>query len=245
MNKNKQQQQTLMMLRKLATRVKIPCKLPTRLLSTLPSFNKPTIAIAKQQKTDLWEIDNNTLLVLSRDPDAHDVHQERLIRDIMATDLIEYDQATDVMKNMFESNQLNRLWILPYDITLLVFGTAAFVSVPLVFEYDTARIFAEGLGATLETEDVPTIHSALNVGGWTWTWMEPLIGTASFAILCLQLARTTMKKLEFRPYHHRLQSTRANNLANKFPRYTKSIVKDFGRSQPLRGGKFNPLGTNW
>ena len=27
------------------------------------------------------------------------------------------------------------------------------------------------------------------VGTWTWTWMEPMIGTASFALLCAQFAR--------------------------------------------------------
>lgn len=206
---------------------------------------KPTIASAKQQKTELWELDNITLLLLARDPEAHDVHQERLIRDIMATDGIEYNSASLIMKDIFQSNQVNPLFLLPYDITFVVFGVAAFACVPLVFQYDTATTFAESVHATLDTADIPTVHSFANVGAWTWTWMEPMIGTASFAILCLQLARTTMKKLEFRPYHHSLQSKRANNLASNYPRFTKSIVKDFGRSQPLRGDKFNPLGRTW
>jgi len=233
------------MLQRLTRRSTILFSHLIRTQSTLPLINKPTIATAKAQKSELWELDNDILLLLSRDPEAHAVHQERLIRDIMATDEVPYDNASAVMKAMFVSNQLNPVWTLPYDVTLIVFGCSAFVCCPLVFEFDSAKMFADFFSATLQSEDIPDVHSALNVGGWTWTWMEPIIGTASFSILCLQLARTTMKKLEFRPYHHRLQSTRANNLALQYPKYTKSIVKDFGRSQPLRGNKFNPVGRTW
>jgi hypothetical protein len=207
--------------------------------------NKPTIAMAKEQISELWELDNHTLLVLSRDTEAHDVHQERLIRDIMGKDGIEYDQAANIMKDMFEFNQVHPLVMVPYDVTFLLFGVSAVACVPLVFYFDTAKLFADAVSATLDVEEIPTLHSASNVGAWTWTWMEPMIGTASFSILCLQLARTTMKKLEYRPYFHSLQSKRANDLACQYPRYTKSIVKDFGRSQPLRGEKYNPLGRTW
>lgn len=204
---------------------------------------KPTIAMAKAQKTELWELDNDILLVLSRDSEAHDVHQERLIRDIMAVDNIPYDDAEDVMKAMFKYNQLNHMWMLPYDFTLISTGAAAVVCVPLVFDFEAAKAFADLVSAS--SEEVPAVHSAANVGSWTWTWMEPMIGTASFSILCLQLFKGVMQKLALRPYHDSLQSKRANRLSKAYPTYTKSIVKDFGRSQPLRGNKFNPLGSTW
>ena len=43
----------------------------------------------------------------------------------------------------------------------------------------------------------------------------------------------------------RLRSQDANKRADAYPMYTRSIVKDFGRSQPLRGPKFNPLNKQW
>jgi len=75
--------------------------------------------------------------------------------------------------------------------------------------------------------------------------MEPILGTASFSILCLQLLRGAMVNLAYQPYIDFVHSKRANDLADAYPQYTRSIVKDFGRSQPFRGDKFNPLKRRW
>ena len=59
------------------------------------------------------------------------------------------------------------------------------------------------------------------------------------------LSRRPLSPLRSQPYQDYVQSRRANKLADAYPMYTRSIVKDFGRSQPLRGPKFNPLNKQW
>jgi len=38
------------------------------------------------------------------------------------------------------------------------------------------------------------------VGTWTWTWMEPMIGTASFVLLSFQLIRSHMQRIDLKPF---------------------------------------------
>ena len=64
---------------------------------------------------------------------------------------------------------------------------------PLVFQAEVATAFAQLVHAAPEA---PLESRAFaNVGTWTWAWMEPMIGTASFSILCLQLLRGAMINL--------------------------------------------------
>jgi hypothetical protein len=93
---------------------------------------------------------------------------------------------------------------------------------------------------------VETLDTFWKVGAWTWTWMEPAIGTASFVLLALQvrplaspslaapsnalqgrqcgdgagvqLVRSHMKKIDLKPYHAQLSSMRADRLCTAFPR---------------------------
>ena len=132
---------------------------------------------------------------------------------------------------------------LPLEGGLLLAATGAIVAWPLVFDLAPAKAFADITHASYDELPDPVVW--VNTGTWTWAWMEPLIGTASFSILCLQLFRGQMKKLALKPYTHYVQSRRANRLADRYPQYTRSIVKDFGRSQPLRGLKYNPVGKTW
>ena len=93
-----------------------------------------------------------------------------------------------------------------------------------------------------EIPDVETLDTFWKVGAWTWTWMEPAIGTASFVLLALQvnpsaslrcptrcyvrppvvagvqLVRSHMKKIDLKPYHAQLSSMRADRLCAAFPR---------------------------
>lgn len=38
------------------------------------------------------------------------------------------------------------------------------------------------------------------MGTWTWTWMEPMIGTASFVLLSFQLIRSHMQRIDLKPF---------------------------------------------
>ena len=102
-----------------------------------------------------------------------------------------------------------------------------------------ARESSFTFGASPEAP-IPPGAVAADIGTWTWAWMEPMIGTASFSILCLQLVRSAMVNLAYRPIYAQVLSWRANALADAFPQYDRPIVKDFGRSQPLRSIELGP-----
>ena len=67
-------------------------------------------------------------------------------------------------------------------------SVAGLVTVPMVFGHDTALWFNEhcvGFVPPPESE----LQDWLEVGAWTWGWMEPPLGTISFLILCFQWSR--------------------------------------------------------
>ncbi|KAJ1450756.1 hypothetical protein M885DRAFT_531404 [Pelagophyceae sp. CCMP2097] len=201
---------------------------------------RPTIDQARRMPRFIYEYSNEMLFYAARDMTAHDVHQERLIREIMVVDNIGYDEAAEEMRLMFRHNSEQSWYLMvPFHAGLGICVISALCSVPFVFNPTAATGFAALIGATPEEPLAAGVGMA-NVGSWSWPWMEPLIGTASFAILCLQLLRALMLNLAYRPYLDSVQSYRANSLADAFPQYDRPIVKDFGRSQPLRRLELGP-----
>ena len=214
----------------------------------LLASDKPSIEYARQQPREVFHLSNEALAIAARDSESHDLHQERLIRDIMAIDNVQYEGAAEKMKEVFSANRRGLTMVLPLEAGCVLFAGLSMVCFPLVFHFETSQAFADFVMASYD--EIPETgrwreHGLANTGSWSWTWMEPIIGTASFSILCLQLLRNQMKKLALRPYTNLIRSRRANRLAGLYPQYTRSIVKDFGRSQPLRGRKYNPLGKKW
>ena len=188
----------------------------------------------------IYEYSNEMLFFAARDADAHDVHQERLIREIMVVDEVEYDRAAEAMRQIFRYNiDQSRYLMVPFHAGLALCAVSGVLSLPLVFDYSAATAFASYVGASPEAP-IPPGAVAADIGTWTWAWMEPMIGTASFSILCLQLVRSAMVNLAYRPIYAQVLSWRANALADAFPQYDRPIVKDFGRSQPLRSIELGP-----
>ncbi len=93
--------------------------------------------------------------------------------------------------------------------------------------------FAMWFCASFVKEDLPdpaTLDTMWKVGTWTWTWMEPAIGTASFVLLALQLVRSHMQKIDLKPYRGLVSSWRADRLHRTFPQYEREIVRDYAKS---------------
>ena len=132
-----------------------------------------------------------------------------LPRAYQGRDNIEYDAARERMKEVFRTNyQASAMYELPPFVGLVVSGVAAVVCVPLVFDLETASWFAEQ--ACVDPDEGPgAAPSVATVGSWTWAWMEPMIGTASFSILCLQLFREQMITLAIKARPSRGSRTRA------------------------------------
>ena len=62
------------------------------------------------------------------------------------------------------------------------------------------------------TADFPEpkdLETWLEVGSWSWNWMEPPLGQASFFLLCLQYSRDQMKNIGMKPYTEWLKERRA------------------------------------
>ena len=57
------------------------------------------------------------------------MHQERLIRDIMAKENIQYDEAEVIMKEMFLANTLPTVYLIPYYTGMAICGLAAVAAV--------------------------------------------------------------------------------------------------------------------
>ena len=163
----------------------------------------------------------------------------------MAVDDLEYPKACEKMKEIYKLNEdMSRILLVPLHVGLFGCAFAGVIVVPLVFDHTLAFRFADVIGAE-QMGSLPEEATMATVGEYTWPWMEPIIGTLSFSILCAQLFRGAAVNLAYSPYIEFCQSHRANTLAALYPNYARSIVKQFGRSQPLRGSKFNPLDKTW
>ena len=102
------------------------------------------------------------------------------------------------------------MWIatFPYKLGIFTSVSAAFVSIPLVFDLDTALWFNENFVTTEVAED-KDLETWLEVGSWTWSWNEPVLGTVSFVLLALQFARNQMLNLGAKPYTGAVKNWRA------------------------------------
>jgi len=70
---------------------------------------------------------------------------------------------------------------LPYQVGIWVSLVSGWASIPLVFHLKTAEVFND-LFVTSEhpLPEEGLLDTWLEVGGWTWGWMEPPLGTISF-----------------------------------------------------------------
>ena len=151
---------------------------------------------------------------------VHGAFKERLLREIMRVDGCPYAESYAVLGEMNRKNEeLMWLFQLPYRISIGATALIGLFAVPAVFHRDTALWFCTHFVKN-ETPPVETLDTMWKVGSWTWEWMEPAIGTASFCLLALQLIRSQMVKIDLKPYYGLVSSWRADRLTNAFPRAT-------------------------
>ena len=135
---------------------------------------------------EYFELDNDVLLTLALSGDQP-ARQERLVREVMAVDDVEWEAAMTQLAVIKEYNRrplLVRLSSFPYKVGVMVSAAGALASIPLVFDLNTAIWFNEAFVTT----DVPPpedLETWLETGSWTWNWMEPVLGQISFMLLCL------------------------------------------------------------
>ena len=105
---------------------------------------------------------------------------------------------------------------------------AGFASIPLVFGHDTVEAFNDAF-VTMDSVPESDLATVLEVGSWSWNWMEPPLGTISFFLLCVQYARNQITNIgaSQSPYQAFLYRVRRKKLSKLYPQYDRSILNNF------------------
>ena len=199
------------------------------LCSTISRGFAVSIQTAKEMPKTYNQMHNDLLLSMAilGDPEAR---KERLVREIMAVDNVEWPEAEVQLQTMIASSKRGFFFAtLPQRWGIVVSVTAAFASIPLIFDLDTVLWFNEAF----VTADVPEdrdLETPLEVSIWSWQWMEPVIVQVSFFLLCMQYSRAQLKNLGARRYTQRFRHKRAARLVREYPQYNNNIVSSYFKS---------------
>jgi len=195
-------------------------------------IQKPSKEVANDMGKTFCEMENEPLQIIA-EIGNHQARAEVLRRHIMAVDDVEWDEAGIKLQKIAAKNREGMgLIVLPYKIGIslaVITGVGAF---PMVFDVDVAMAFNE----SMVTMDVPIpsdLDTKLETGAWTWSWMEPVLGTASFTLLAFQYARQQLLNLGLKPFTQMLISKRAKNLCEAFPEYDEGLLHHFVESDPM------------
>lgn len=203
---------------------------------------RPTTSYAEKQPSHVCELNHTSLAELAMLGD-HCSRRERLIREVMAVDNISWGQAHEVLNTLVKQNE-KYYWFetLPYRVGITLAFLGGVGSSALVFwkpaaEWYAINVAGEELPEGVKDVDEMTVNQ---VGTWTWSWMEPMIGTASFVLLCAQFIRAQATKMNMKTYGDRILQWRGNRLAKVFPEYDSSMVRAWAKHLPKVGFDFFP-----
>lgn len=201
---------------------------------------RPSVEYAERQPTHVCEMGHVSLAELAMKGN-HSAQRERLLREIMAVDQVSWGEAHKVLEK-FDIYNERYYWAesLPYRVGFTTALAAAVVSCLLVFWKPLAAKYGTDVAGEALPEGLEEM-SVNQVGTWTWSWMEPMIGTASFALLCCQFGRVQVAKMNMKPYGLSILQWRANRLAREFPDYDRSIVRAWAKRMPRVGLNLMPI----
>lgn len=196
-----------------------------------------TLEEAKAMPLSMNEWDNSDLITVGATGDVR-ARREILIRHIMSTDNVSHNTASETF-DVIASKNREGMWLvsLPYKLGIGIAVTAATVSIPLVFDLETVTWFNEHY-VTTDVPEPRDLETPLEVGAWSWNWMEPPLGQISFFLLCLQYIRAQIQNVGIRPFTDKIMAVRAAKLATAFPQYNATIIKDFSQSVTFYDDKY-------
>eukprot|EP00411_Alexandrium_monilatum_P017839 CAMPEP_0175251076 /NCGR_PEP_ID=MMETSP0093-20121207/35479_1 /TAXON_ID=311494 /ORGANISM="Alexandrium monilatum, Strain CCMP3105" /LENGTH=242 /DNA_ID=CAMNT_0016545335 /DNA_START=53 /DNA_END=781 /DNA_ORIENTATION=- len=197
------------------------------------SARVPTREEAAAMPLAMCELSNETLIILA-EQGCHDACSERLVRNIMNVDDVGWAEAKEKLVEIKVANR-KVVWLvtLPYTVGITVGIVSGVGCVPMVFSSSLSKWFNANY-VTTEVPEPKDLETILEVGSWTWNWMEPPLGTASFVLLALQFVRAQMLNMNLTPYTSWVQEYRAKRLSRLFPQYNDDVVKDFARTASLK-----------
>merc|ERR1719476_1121029 len=167
-----------------------------------------------------------------------------MLREIMAVDNVSWGSAHKRLSEMDLYNE-KYYWVesMPYRIGITAAVIGGIVGSLMVFYKPVALWYGEnvaGEGLPEGVEDISEL-TVNQVGTWTWSWMEPMIGVASFVLLCCQFTRAQATKMNMKPFAEVIMQWRANRAANHFPQYDRSMVRSWAKHMPRVGLNFFPI----
>jgi len=193
----------------------------------------PSLKVARDLGKSFSEIDNEPLVVIAEMGNDR-AREEVLKRHIMAIESINYEQAGKIMEQIAAKNKEGLfLYKIPYQLGILVAGTTGFIVFPMVFDLE----FAKWFNSAFVTMDIPQpddLETYLETGIWTWNWMEPLMGTLTYTLVCLQLMRQQMIHLGIKPFTNYLLSHRTEKLRAAFPQYDRDLLHNYVKAQKMK-----------
>lgn len=198
--------------------------------------NQPTLEYAKAMPNKFSAMRHEQILQLCVEG-SFKARTEALIRNVMAVDSIEYEEAEQVVVAIGHENQKGMVHAyLPYKTGMAVSIFAGCVSFPMIFDLSTVQQFNE-MFVTTELPPLEDLETYLEVGSASWAWMEPIIGQTSFVLLLLQFARNQALNLGIKPYGDWVKRSRSARLMAVYPQYDEVFVTWFSEGQSLYGSK--------
>lgn len=196
--------------------------------------NKPTIAYSKTLPRTFSQMRHEQIIQLCVEG-SHEARREALIRNVMAVDNSDYDAATQKVVEMAKYNRKSMtIEYFPYHAGMGLALVTGVVSFPLIFHADTV-IWFNDVFVTTDQPGKEDLQTFWEVGSWSWGWMEPAIGQASFFLLVLQFARSQSLKLGIKPYGDLMLSMRSERFIKKYPQYNTMFLEWFAESDALYG----------
>jgi hypothetical protein len=193
---------------------------------------KPTLDYAKGMPQSFSVMRHEQIIQLCVEG-SYEARREALIRNVMTIDLVEYDVAAAKVDEIRKENRsYMRVEYFPYQAGIGVALGSGVISFPLIFHEKTAKWFNKEF-VTTDVPEVQDLETFFEVGSWTWGWMEPAIGQASFVLLVLQFARSQAVKLGIKPYGHAMLSMRSIRLKRKYPQYNAMFLSWFAEGEAM------------
>ena len=185
----------------------------------------PTAEECSRQARYYHEINNEALMLMASSGDDG-AKKERLTREVMFVDALSYPDATtrvDAMASEIKRNHTTQLLSQTVGVGSCMVGLG---SIPMVFSYETAIWFNERF-VTTDVPEARDLETMLEVGQWTWQWMEPPIGTLSFLFLAFQFARGRGIR---NPLEAWTMREKRRKLLEQYPQYSELILLAWAES---------------
>jgi len=200
--------------------------------SSTTSLKVPTVEEAKALPKNVCELSNEMLYVLA-EQGCHDSCKERLVRNVMAVDNVEWLVAKDKVREMEKvHSQVNWIATIPYKFGIGLAVGSGIACVPMCFHLPTVQYFNKKF-VTASVPEPDELETWWEVGSWAWNWMEPPLGVASFVLLTMQFTRAQMQNMDVKPYTQWVKNYRADRLQKLYPQYNADILRDFAITASL------------